>query len=258
MWDTEVDVLCVGAGIGGLATAIAAADADADVMIVTAGNESSAIDVGVSSVDLHSWLPVAVNDEDTDEYLAALVNGFPETTEPVSQVVATRTPQEPETDLRTVPTFVGTGVADWGSGCMHSLAGALFTTVRGWQVTEMHDAEGRRILVAPIGDMTWRAGQGIHTLKQALTARVTELDIDVVFESPFLRLVFEGGAVVGAVFGGSDQEYAVGARHGVVLAPDVALAVDAPVQPESADRRVCLVSIPGSRFARVELVDLPA
>ena len=31
-WDAEVDVLCVGAGIGGLATAIAAVDAAADVM----------------------------------------------------------------------------------------------------------------------------------------------------------------------------------------------------------------------------------
>jgi hypothetical protein len=32
-WDAEVDVLCVGAGIGGLATAIAAVDAAADVMV---------------------------------------------------------------------------------------------------------------------------------------------------------------------------------------------------------------------------------
>ncbi len=35
-WDAEVDVLCVGAGIGGLATAIAAADAAADVMVAGA------------------------------------------------------------------------------------------------------------------------------------------------------------------------------------------------------------------------------
>lgn len=35
-WDAEVDVLCVGAGIGGLATAIAAVDAAAEVMIAGA------------------------------------------------------------------------------------------------------------------------------------------------------------------------------------------------------------------------------
>lgn len=35
-WDAEVDVLCVGAGIGGLATAIAAVDAAADVMVTGA------------------------------------------------------------------------------------------------------------------------------------------------------------------------------------------------------------------------------
>jgi len=35
-WDAEVDVLCVGAGIGGLATAIAAVDAAADVMVAGA------------------------------------------------------------------------------------------------------------------------------------------------------------------------------------------------------------------------------
>lgn len=35
-WDAEVDVLCVGAGIGGLATAIAAFDVDADVMVTGA------------------------------------------------------------------------------------------------------------------------------------------------------------------------------------------------------------------------------
>lgn len=35
-WDAEVDVLCIGAGIGGLATAIAAVDAAADVMVTGA------------------------------------------------------------------------------------------------------------------------------------------------------------------------------------------------------------------------------
>lgn len=35
-WDAEVDVLCVGAGIGGLATAIAAVEAAADVMVAGA------------------------------------------------------------------------------------------------------------------------------------------------------------------------------------------------------------------------------
>ena len=41
-WDDEVDVLCTGSGVGGLATAIAAVDAGVDVFVA----DSLGLDVG--------------------------------------------------------------------------------------------------------------------------------------------------------------------------------------------------------------------
>lgn len=59
-WDAEVDVLCVGAGIGGLATAIAAVDAGADVMVT-----------GALHVDDRRWVR---GDEAHDTSLGAIID----------------------------------------------------------------------------------------------------------------------------------------------------------------------------------------
>jgi len=262
VWDTEVDVLCLGAGIGVLATAIAATDADADVIIVSAAahvptNPSAALaNPGI-------WLPTAVDDE-TDQYFAALVDGFAETAGAQGDTVPTRAAAERPEKIRTVATFVGARVADWGAECLRSATGAVFSTVRGWTVTEMLDTDGRAVLIAPVGDLVCRTGTDTEELHRALLSAAQARDIHVHLDHPLLRLVFEGGAVVGAVLGDPDGEWAIGARHAVVFGPDVADAADSAAEDPlsrnliDGDARVCLVSIPGSRFARVELVSAPA
>lgn len=251
-------MLCIGAGIGALATAIAAVDAGADVLIATAGAELATADSGGPGTRTHTWLPGALNDDETDRYLVELVDGFAATEPLTSGALPVRVVRDPEAGSRTVPTFVGSRVATWAGECLVSITGAVFTTVRGWTVTEMRDADGRQILVAPVGDVLCRLGSTAHVLHRALIAGAQDREVEVAVQSPLNHLVFDGGAVVGAVLGAADQQRAVGTRHGVVLAPDVVPVMDArsPEPGDGADSRVCLVSIPGSRFARVELLSM--
>jgi choline dehydrogenase-like flavoprotein len=255
VWDTEVDVLCLGAGMGGLATAIAAAEAGADVIVATAGARLSP-EPSTLTANPDGWLPV-VGDDETDRYLASVVDGFSASAEPFFGAVPTRVAAERPTGTRTVETFVGARVADWGSDCLRSITGALFSTVRGWDVTEMHDADGRSILVAPVGDIRGQSGSTARDLHRSLISEAEARDIEATLRSPLQRLVFEGGLVVGAVLGGPGQEWAIGTRHAVVLAPDAGWASDAAVTPATGESQLCLVSTAGSRFARVELVGPP-
>lgn len=257
VWDTEVDVLCIGAGIGGLAAAIAADDADAVAMIATGHAQLSPTGLWATAADLRDWLHSDVTDGETAQYLAALVDDFAlgaAVADSVSGAVPTRVAGDRPTGTRTVPTFVGARVADWGVECLKSVTGALVTTVLGWTVTEMRDADGQQILVAPVGDIACRS---THDLVETLVADADARDIEVAVDSPLQRLVFDGGAVVGAVLDGPDGQYSIRARHGVVLSPDLALPDDVPQPTTAAEPRVCLVSIPGSRFVRVELLSSP-
>jgi len=253
VWDTEVDVLCVGAGVGALATAIAAADAGADVVVATAAAElSQSVWTESSSTDSASWLP-AVEDGDTRQYLASLIDGFAGGDPPSVDVVPVRIAVPRDATVRTVATFSGARVLQWGSECLGGLTAALFSSVQGWTVEEMTDSAGRSILVAPVDVGVGPADLGVHRLHRSLVSAVAGRDIDVVSHSPLQRLVFEGGVVVGAIVGRPGDEWAVGARHAVVLAPDsTPVAAEPPTVTD--EYRLALVSIPGSRFARVELL----
>ncbi len=94
-WDAEVDVLCVGAGIGGLATAIAAVDAAADVMVTGALR----VDDGrwVRGGEVHCGTLGAVLDARIDEFGVprGVVEDEPE---PESEDAGEVTPAEPATD----------------------------------------------------------------------------------------------------------------------------------------------------------------
>jgi thioredoxin reductase len=46
MWDTEVDVACIGAGLGALASAIATADAGGEVLVAAPQGERGASHTG--------------------------------------------------------------------------------------------------------------------------------------------------------------------------------------------------------------------
>ena len=81
MWDAEVDLVCVGAGIGGLATAIATVDKGGDVIVADTspdgGNgEVSSVATRRRVGSLRGWLQHDVLDIDTDDYFAAVAEGL--------------------------------------------------------------------------------------------------------------------------------------------------------------------------------------
>ena len=73
-WDFEVDVVCTGDGIGGLATAIVAADDGLDVLVVRSC--VAALNGGYAvAAPAHPWM-VDVVDSDTNEYFESLSAGM--------------------------------------------------------------------------------------------------------------------------------------------------------------------------------------
>ena len=75
IWDEEVDVVCTGSGIAGLAHAVAVVDMGGEVFVANSRGdvEPSGSSVAVRShVDRLHWLEVDVPDPETNEYFAAL------------------------------------------------------------------------------------------------------------------------------------------------------------------------------------------
>ena len=82
MWDEEVDIAIIGAGIGGLVNAIATVDAGGEVLVADA---APAYRGALASVALRerlettrSWLPREIADVETNEFLAAVSEGVSE------------------------------------------------------------------------------------------------------------------------------------------------------------------------------------
>ena len=73
-WDAEVDVVCIEAGLGGLASAIATVDGGFDVFVAssTAVDGACLVKVGPRADRLSNWLDIDVTDTQTLEYFAAL------------------------------------------------------------------------------------------------------------------------------------------------------------------------------------------
>ena len=75
MWDEEVDVVCTGSGIAGLAHAVAVVDMGGEVFVAGSRGDSEPAGSSVavrSRVDRLHWLEVDVPDPETNEYFAAL------------------------------------------------------------------------------------------------------------------------------------------------------------------------------------------
>jgi len=247
MWDTEVDLVCIGAGIGGLATAIAAVDAGEDVIVAdTAGG----------------WLQHAGTDVETEQFLAAVVEGLdPLARRPGTGRVPTRVARAWTGDDRSVEPFIGATIRTWDAQCFGSPYGTLHSSVLGWQRTRMRSSDGEAIEVIPIGEIDWHDGLGEHDLLGWLGGQAYERDVDVLAASSLQRIVFEEGLIIGVVLDTPDGPYAVGTQRGVTLSPpdDGLGVVDPLTDPSRRDsRQVCLVGRSASRFGRVELVTTAA
>jgi FAD binding domain len=261
-WDEEVDVVCTGAGIAGLAHSVAVVDMGGDVFVASSRDDTEPYGASVavrSRVDKLHWLDLDVSDPDTNEYFAALSSDLGPLTRSARdadvpiRVVDDAQPVDPRGP---VAPFVGARLRDWAARCLVSPYGYLYTRVSDWQSTTLRTVDGDSIEVAEIGSIKPDPADVGGSVLDWLTARARDLCIEVHHGTALERIVFEDGDVVGAEFTTPDGPLAVRARHGVTVASGGPQAVMATGQqlPADATLRLCLVGRAASRFGRVELL----
>ncbi|BBZ27658.1 hypothetical protein MMAD_19530 [Mycolicibacterium madagascariense] len=263
MWDEEVDVAVVGAGIGGLANAIAAVDAGGDVLVADArprafgGSHPGVLRERVE-VRSRSLLPETVDCE-TNEYFAAVSEGIPQLPHPSGEASVPRRNARnlsSEEAFGTVEPFFGSRLNSWAEQCITSPYGLMYTSMRDWSTTTMRSGNGESIEVCSVGAIDWAPGFGERDLHQWLAAQADDRDIEVQRSTTLDRIVFEEGVIVGIVLSTPNGPWAVRTRAGICLAPadqdgDESGAVDLG----ASDRlHVCLVGRTASRYGRVELL----
>ncbi|MDT5073284.1 MAG: hypothetical protein QOH82_2604 [Mycobacterium sp.] len=263
MWDIEVDVAVIGAGIGGLANAIATVDAGGEVLVADDApafhGDSAPVSLRERVAAKRSWLLRDTLDVDTNEYLAAVSEGVLESANVVGDASVprrnARNLSADEAFRDPVETFVGSRLTAWAAQCIASPYGLLYTSMRDWRTTTMR-SNGDSIEVMSVGAMEWAEGFGEGALRQWMTEQARGRDIEVQAASTLQRIVFEEGVIVGVVLTTPDGPCAVRTRAGVTLAPP---DLD-PGHAEHADLaggdrlQVCLVGRTASRFGRVELL----
>lgn len=279
MWDLEVDIAVIGAGIGGLASAIAAADAGGEVLVanavpgIPASSKASAVPEtpaalsGLSPVALRErvavprgWLLRDTLDVETNEYLAAVGEDITDSgIDRGNGAVPRRNVRNLSTDeafRRPVETFVGARLTGWAEQCVASPYGLLYTSMRDWRSTTMKSANGESIEALSIGAIDWADGFGDGVLREWLTAEALKRDIEVEAETRFERIVFEEGVIAGVVLSTEDGPLAVRTRAGITFAPsDYDTGTSEYVGVPDSRLQVCLVGRTASRFGRVELLD---
>lgn len=261
MWDAEVDLVCIGAGIGGLAGAIAAVDAGVEVIVADTmphpGRDVSSVATRRRVGSLRGWLDQGVADVDTEEYFCALSEGLDAPSRhPDAARVPTLVASTWSADERSVEPFVGSAIRAWDQRCLSSPYGMVYSSVFGRNSTRMRSSSGESVEVMPLGDVDWHDGLGEHDLLDWMAAQARRREVEVLAASPLQRLVFEDDLVVGAVLDTSDGPFAVRARHGVTVSPsEHESAPGDRVAPARGERvQVCLVGRSASRFGRVELL----
>lgn len=266
MWDEEVDVAVIGAGIGGLATALATVEAGGEVLVVDPYSEvrghapAGVLRERVGALR-RSLLPDTA-DFETNEYLAAVTDGV---LKPVEPAVGAAVPRREARNLtsdeaygRFVEPFFGSRLNAWASQCISSPYGLLYTSMRNWPTTSMRSAGGESIEVFSVGSMPWADDLGEVALRGWLTAQAKDREVEIRTNCPLERIVFEEGLIVGVVVSTPDGPRAVRTRAGITFAPadQADDDVDGDLAPAAADRlQVCIVGRTASRYARVELLD---
>ena len=264
IWDEEVDVVCTGSGVAGLASAISTVDVGGEVYVADSsgarGDEPAPIRARVDR--LHPWLGVDVADSETNDYLAALSSDIG----PLSRsrwdvnVPIRVVPQPVPVEAgRTVAPFVGARLRDWAARCLASPYGFVYTRVCEWTSTSttLQTADGEAIEVVEIGSMSPEPGNVGASVYEWLTTQAHDRRIAVHRDNTLQRIVFEDGAVLGAVFTTPDGPRAIRARHGVNVAtggPQTSTDVQYQLPAGETTLRVCLVGQAASRFGRVELL----
>jgi hypothetical protein len=263
IWDAEVDVVCTRAGVAGLACAISAVDLGGEVFVAdSSGSSGEGIDkfpVRARVDRLHPWLGVDVRDSETNDYLAAVSSDLGplrrsrwDIDVPIRVV---RQPVPVDSGVAVAP-FVGARLREWAACCLASPYGFLYTRVSDRQTTTLHTADGEAIEAIEIGTMSPETGNVSGSVHEWLTAQAYDRRVRVHPDTSLRRIVFEDGAVLGAVFSTPEGPLAVRARHGVAVATGGSQISSSAYQLGDTDNplRVCLVGQTASRFGRVELL----
>ena len=269
MWDDEVDVVCVGGTIGGLASALAAVDAGAQVYVATTDLgyrqpppvSAEPVVIPARSHPARGWLSLPPGDDEIGDFFAALSDDLA----PLDSVAGdadlptriVRHLTEEERNAHWVEPFFGRRMRTWATECLRSPYGLLHSRVADWPTTTMRTSQGRVIEVTSLGTVASSDDAPI-TLRGWLMDQADERYIGIQSDAALQRLVFEDGTVIGAVIGTPDGVHAVRARHGVTIAPgdaDAAAAGDRTLRGYDRYTELCLVTEEASRFARLELVN---
>jgi hypothetical protein len=263
MWDLEVDVACIGAGVGTLASAVATVDLGAEVLLATppVNRPRSSTAVAVNhrvGGFLRSWSPI-VADVGTDEYFAAVSHGLESVGNHTDDARLTvRKVSAVSADDRSVEPFVGANLRDWNAQCLASQYGLLYTSLSGWRTKSMRASDGKSLEVQPVASIDSAELADGCTISDWMLGKVRECDVDIREDSALERFVFEYGRVVGVVFTTPDGPLAVGVRHGLTVSSSdsfVAPADPLVVPPGPDGLQLCVVGQSASRFLRVEMLD---
>jgi hypothetical protein len=270
-WDEEVDVVCIGSGVGGLASAIAAVDAGLGVFVASTGVDGGANDGPEppetrSSANALRKLGVDSLDWETYEYLDALSQDLPplcpierDAKVPVRVVDDPRPAEMGERRRTTAETFVGARLRDWATRCLASPYGVVYSYLADRNMTRMRSRTGETIEAAVIGSVELDRELSGPALADWLFSQAWDRGIRVTAANPLQRLVFEDGQVIGAVVATPAGMFALRARRGVVVATGGDYANTTwPGYSRTGDESVavCMMSRPASRFGRVELLTM--
>jgi len=253
-WDDVADVICVGNGRWGTVLADAARRADLDVVVANGPVTRS----GAGHLDTR----LGIADEDTVAYIRALTEDFGPLAESDPSVadmtVVTRAVDAPLPAFPKdrIPTFFGAALRDWGSDCMASPYGVLYTRVVDPALKINHASADGPVAVTVLDTIDIDPDRLADSVARWLSTHDEGGDSD---RQSFQRLVFdERGMVAGAVLESDGELQTVGVRHGVLLPLQGLMAAnDGAAQLDlSETAEVALVWRMPSRFARLELVTL--
>ncbi len=252
-WDEEVDVVCTDSGMAGLATAIAAVDEDAEVFLASAPDAHPVVPDG----PLQRWF-IFGDDEANAEYRGALTADLDiaAVAQRDSGLPVRRSGELVPARRRPRPPFEGPRLREWTTRCIAAPSGYLYTRLTDWTSDTMDCGGGEVVEVKEIGSMTPDLDDPAGSVVDWLTAEALDRGVSPYPVRRFDRLVFEQGAVIGAVFSTDDGPLAIRAHHGVLVCRKESAAGDDFYRRIAGKSvlRVALVGRDASRFGRVELL----
>jgi hypothetical protein len=254
-WDLEVDVVCIGAEGGVLASGLVAATAGFDVYLGVS-------EPAQSSDDLAAPVGYRGGDGQTTRHLAgfdyAFAGGGARARGPWP-VRAVEDVEPPRTHRRAViEPFFGAALEQWALRCASAPHGLVYDRVTRRHMTEMRSgSRGEKVEAAVVGTIELSPTLPPLSLSGWLRAQAAEAHLLPDTDVRLVKLLFEDNAIAGALVDTRDGQLAVRARENLVLGvgdPTRERAHPLVSATEPVTANVCLVSKPASRFGELEIL----